>query len=102
MTGLKVSPWQDGACFEIKVQPRSSRNQICGVQGSCLKVRLTAPPVDGEANQALTAFMADLLGVGKRSVEIIRGETSKLKLIGIHGISPEEVRQVISGAARDD
>ncbi|NLW45390.1 MAG: YggU family protein [Syntrophomonadaceae bacterium] len=85
-----ISPWDDGVRFEVKVQPRSSRNELAGFQQGVLKVKLTAPPVEGEANQALISFLAEVLGTGKRNVEILKGETSRLKLVGVHGISPAE------------
>ncbi|MDD3023925.1 MAG: DUF167 domain-containing protein, partial [Syntrophomonadaceae bacterium] len=57
--------------FEVKVQPRSSRNQIVGEQDGALKIKLTAPPVDGEANQALIAFLSRFFGVAKKNVQIV-------------------------------
>lgn len=88
-----ISDWEDGIRLEVKVQPRASRNQIAGFQDGHLRVKLTAPPVDGEANQGLIAFMAQTLGVSKRDVIILRGETARLKLIGIHGISKPEAEK---------
>ncbi|NLV15817.1 MAG: YggU family protein [Syntrophomonadaceae bacterium] len=92
---MAVSVWQDGICLEIKVQPRSSRNKLVGNQQGIWKVKLTAPPVDGEANQALVSFLADIFGVSKQSVKILRGDTSKLKLVGIHGVSPGQAAEVL-------
>jgi uncharacterized protein (TIGR00251 family) len=85
-----ISPWDDGVRMEVKVQPRSSRNELVGFQEGVLKVKLTAPPVEGEANQALISFLAEVLGTSKRNVVILRGETARLKLVGVHGISPAE------------
>jgi len=87
---LSISIWDDGVRLEVKVQPRSSRNELLGFQQGVLKVKLTAPPVEGEANQALISFLAQVLGTSKRNVVILRGETSRLKLVGIHGISLTE------------
>lgn len=79
---------QDGSLvLEVKVQPRSSRNQIVGEQGGALKVKLTAPPVDGEANQALINFLARLLGIPKRDITILKGETSRLKYVELKNIN---------------
>ncbi len=92
---MSIMEWEDGIRLEIKVQPRSSRNQIVGFQEGQLRVRLTAPPVDGEANQGLIAFMAETLGVSKRDVVILRGETSRVKLIGVHRISRDEAEKIL-------
>lgn len=79
---------QDGSLvLEVKVQPRSSRNQIVGEQEGALKVKLTAPPVDGEANQALINFLARLLGIPKRDITILKGETSRLKYVELKNIN---------------
>jgi uncharacterized protein (TIGR00251 family) len=71
--------------LRLYIQPRASRNQICGVQGDELKIRLTSPPVDGAANKLCRNFIADFFGVAKSSVEIISGETSRHKRIRIAG-----------------
>lgn len=86
---LKVTETKEGVRLEIKVQPRSSRNQIAGVQDGILKIKLTAPPVDGEANLALIEYLSSLLGVPKRSINLIKGETSRNKLVEINGIKRE-------------
>ncbi|MDD3268993.1 MAG: DUF167 domain-containing protein [Syntrophomonadaceae bacterium] len=75
--------------FEVRVQPRSSRNQIVGEQEGALKIKLTAPPVDGEANQALVAFLSQFFGVAKRDVQIVKGETSRHKSVSINGLKSE-------------
>lgn len=87
---MSISPWDDGVRMEVKVQPRSSRNELVGFQQGVLKVKLTAPPVEGEANEALISFLAEVLGTSKKNVVILRGETSRLKLVGVRGISPAE------------
>lgn len=86
---LKVTETKEGVRLEIKVQPRSSRNQMAGVQDGILKIKLTAPPVDGEANLALIEYLSSLLGVPKRSINLIKGETSRNKLVEINGINRE-------------
>lgn len=86
---LKVTETKEGVRLEIKVQPRSSRNQIAGVQDGILKIKLTAPPVDGEANLALIEYLSSLLGVPKRSINLIKGEISRNKLVEINGIKRE-------------
>ncbi len=91
---MSISPWDDdGVRFEVSVQPRSSRNESLGFKKGVLKVKLTAPPVDGKANQALISFLAKILGTSKRNVVILRGETAKLKLVGIREISLNEAEK---------
>jgi uncharacterized protein (TIGR00251 family) len=74
--------------LSVLVQPRASKNQICGIQGAELKIRLTSPPVDGAANKLCREFIADLFAVAKSSVEIISGETSRHKRLRIDGSHP--------------
>lgn len=76
--------------MEIKVQPRSSRNQILGEQEGVLRVKLTAPPVEGEANQALLDFLSRQLKIPRKNLRIIRGENSRQKLLEISGLSTSE------------
>lgn len=77
--------------LEIKVQPRSSRNQILGEKEGVLRVKLTAPPVDGEANQALLEFLARQLKIPRKNLRIIRGEGSRQKLLEVTGLSGGDV-----------
>ena len=77
--------------IKVRVVPRSSRNQIIGVEDGIFKIKLTAPPVDGKANKALREFLARRLGLARGSVEIISGERSRQKLVRIHGLSLKEV-----------
>jgi uncharacterized protein (TIGR00251 family) len=86
---LRVTETPSGVRLEIKVQPRSSRNQVAGEQDGVLKIKLAAPPVDGEANKALIDYLSDLLNVSKRSINLIKGETSRNKLVEINGINRE-------------
>lgn len=72
-----------GFTIEVKVQPRSSQKGIAGVEGAVVKVKLTFPPVDGEANKQLIEVLAKHFKVPKGRVRIIRGETSRLKLVEI-------------------
>jgi len=77
---------EDGAItFEVRVAPRASRNRVVGVQDGSLKVALTAPPVDGAANEALRKLLSKTLGVSKSAVEIVRGERGRRKLLRVRG-----------------
>jgi uncharacterized protein (TIGR00251 family) len=85
-----LSASKDGLIISVYVQPRASRNQLCGVQGVELKIRLTSPPVDGAANKLCREYIAELFAVSKSNVEIISGETSRHKRLRIVGSGPEQ------------
>jgi uncharacterized protein len=76
----------DGVRIEVKVEPRSSRKGIAGTMGSMVKVKLTAPPVGGAANEQLIEVIAEATGVKKSSIRIVRGLSSKKKVIEIKGV----------------
>ncbi len=78
---------KEGILIEVKVEPRSSRKGISGVMGDMLKVKLTAPPVEGEANDQLIEVISEATGVRKSDVRIVRGHSSKKKTVEIKGIS---------------
>ncbi len=88
---LRVGEIVGGVRLEVRVQPRTSRNQVVGEQAGALKVKLTAPPVDGEANAALIDFLSAYLKIPRRDIHIIKGETSRNKMVEIIGISPEQL-----------
>jgi hypothetical protein len=73
--------------FVVKVHPRARKNAITGVVGDALKLALTAPPVEGKANQAVIEFFADLFAIPRSSVTIASGETSRNKIVRIAGVS---------------
>jgi uncharacterized protein len=76
-----------GITFAVKVHPRARKNAITGVVGDALKLSLTAPPVEGKANQAVIEFFADLFAIPRSSVTIASGETSRNKVVRIAGVS---------------
>jgi uncharacterized protein (TIGR00251 family) len=82
---------QPQATLSVRVQPRASRNEVAGLEGDTLKIRLTAPPVDGEANDACLAFLAKLLDLSPSRLAIIQGARSRTKLIRITGLTQDEV-----------
>lgn len=76
--------WQDGdLILQVQIQPRASKDEIAGAQGERLKIRITAPPVDGQANQHLIRYLAKTFKVPKSRVIIESGENSRLKRIRI-------------------
>jgi uncharacterized protein len=85
----------DGVLLAVKLQPRASRNEFCGPLGSELRVKVTAPPVDAAANEALVRLLADKLDCAKGRVELVRGHTSRHKVIKLHGFSLEAVCQLL-------
>jgi len=82
---------QPQATLSVRVQPRASRNEVAGLVGDTLKIRLTAPPVEGEANEACLAFLAKLLDLAPSRLAIIQGERSRTKVIRITGLTQAEV-----------
>lgn len=78
--------------MHVHVQPRASRSEVVGTHGAALKVRLLAPPVDGAANEALVALLAEELGVPRRDVRIVHGATSRTKVVEIEGTTADAVR----------
>jgi uncharacterized protein len=83
----------DGVSFAVRVQPRARRNAIVCELGDALKIAVTAPPVDGRANEACVEFFAELLDVPRTSVTIASGQSSRNKVIRLMGISAAEVRR---------
>lgn len=94
-SNLKITETADGVTFGVHVQPRASRNEICGMQGNELKLRLTSPPVEDAANRLCIEFLAKQLGVAKSNVTIIAGTRSRHKTIRVAGITGEKVRSLL-------
>jgi uncharacterized protein (TIGR00251 family) len=88
---IQIRDTPAGATFQIRVQPRARKNAITGVVGDALKVALTAPPVEGRANEACVSFFAEFLNVARSSITIAAGETSRNKLIRVGGLSAAQV-----------
>lgn len=91
-----VHPTGDGSVLAVYVQPRASKNELVGIQGDELKLRLTSPPVEGAANKLCQAFVAKLLGVPRRDVVLIAGERSRHKRLLISGLNSEELRKQLT------
>jgi uncharacterized protein (TIGR00251 family) len=86
---------EEGIVLNLHIQPRASKNEVCGVQDNALKIRLTSPPVDGAANKLCREFLADLFHVPKSAVEIISGETSRHKRVRIANRDTERLRSIV-------
>jgi len=92
---LEVTEAEGHVRFAVHVQPRAGRNEISGVHGRAIKVRLTAPPVEGAANQALIELLSRRLGVPKSSIRILRGQSSRRKAIEVQGITAAALRAIV-------
>ena len=79
--------------FAVKVHPRAKKNAVTGELGDALKVALTAPPVEGKANEACIEFFANLLEVPRSSVSIAAGQSSRNKVIRVVGLSAAEIEK---------
>src|SRR5258706_7864196 len=81
----------DGVCLSIKLQPRASRNEIGEATGGELKIKVTAPPVDSAANEALLRLLAEALDCPRGAVQLVRGKTARHKVVSIQGLGAEAV-----------
>jgi uncharacterized protein len=80
---LSISTHCAGLSFKVQVQPGAACNRIVGLHGDALKLKLTAPPLEGRANKACIKLLSDVLKVPKSSLEIVSGQSSRLKHIRI-------------------
>ena len=102
MREFKITDAKGGAAFTVRVVTKASKTEIVGLMDDgALKIRLTAPPVEGKANQALIEFLADVLNVKRDQIEIIAGHTSREKLISVIGVTPDQVDALLTGPGED-
>lgn len=87
-----LEPRDSCVLIRVRVQPRASRTEIAGQHGDAIRIRITAPPVDGEANAELTRFLAKTLAVTRSAIRIRSGGSGRTKLIEVDGISADSVR----------
>ena len=85
----------DGVSLLVQVQPRAGKTEYLGIHGEALKFRVTAPPVDGAANQVLCEYLAKLFSLPKSQVVILAGQTSKKKRVMLKGVKEKDVRKVL-------
>jgi uncharacterized protein (TIGR00251 family) len=93
-----VRPSEGGVTLRVRVQPRAARNALAGIREGALAVRLTSPPVEGEANASLISFIAGVLRVAPRDVRLVRGHKAREKLLEIRGVSQAAVVGLLSSA----
>jgi uncharacterized protein (TIGR00251 family) len=84
-----------GVVFRIRVVPRASRCEVVGIQDDALKLRITAPPVEGKANEECIRLLAELLGVKKTQVTIVAGHASRIKTVNVEGRKAREIAAVV-------
>jgi uncharacterized protein len=89
---LQITQKDGVVSFAVRVQPRASREEVAGEYQNALKIRLTAPPVDDRANEALRRLLATRLNVPLTAVRIASGEHSRTKRVEIRGVTPDLVR----------
>lgn len=94
---VKITKTSDGIKFSVRVVPKSSRNNISALDENSFKLKITAPPVDGKANEACENFVSDILSVAKSKVKIVSGQKSKSKIIEVKG-DPNELCKKLLGA----
>ena len=85
-----------GLLLYLRIQPRASKNEIVTREDGSIKVRLTAPPVDNAANEALVKFLSDTLSVAKSQIEILSGHTSRDKVVRVIGVSDEDAMRLLN------
>jgi uncharacterized protein len=89
---IRITPTHSGVQFHVRVQPRAANEALCGEWNGALKVRLTAPPAEGRANEALCRFLASQLNVPPRAVKILSGERSRTKLVEVSGVAARRIQ----------
>jgi uncharacterized protein (TIGR00251 family) len=92
MTAFRIDAREGRVRFAVHVQARATRSEIVGLHGDALKVRLSAPPVNGAANVALVELLAEALGIPRHCVRIVSGVTSRGKVVEVDGVNVENIR----------
>ena len=96
---LEIQERNGAVVFQVRVQPRASKDEVAGEIDGALKVRLQAPAVEGRANEALIEFLAQLLKRPKAPVRILSGDRSRTKRIGIRGVTQQQVQALLAAEA---
>ncbi len=94
---IAIRETSKGLSFDVRVIPGASKNEVTGIQDGCLKVKLTAPPVEGKANRACVDFLAGLLGLRRSALAIASGEKSRKKTVSVEGITRTELESRLKG-----
>jgi len=94
VSALRVETTAKGVRVSVRVQPRASTNEVVGIHGDALRVRLTAPPVDGAANNALIDLLRRTFGIPAGAITIVYGASSRTKVVELEGVTEDRVRQL--------
>jgi uncharacterized protein len=97
---LEIRDSEEGLTLSVRVQPKSSADRILGEHGGALKVSVTAAPEKGKANAAVIALLSEKLGIAKSAIEIVRGETSRIKTVRIRGMTKESLSGFLESLTR--
>lgn len=95
LSWLEETP--EGVRLELLIQPRASKSEVIGPHDGRMKIRIKAPPVDGEANKELISFLAKHLHLPRAAIRIVSGETGRRKTVELHGIDAACARQLLAG-----
>lgn len=95
---ILVGPASGGALLKVRVRPRASRRGVDGVREGALELRVTAPPVEGEANAAARDLLAEFLGVARSRISLSAGGKSRRKTFLVEGLPPDELRRRLEAA----
>ena len=94
---IEITEKDNAVTFRLRVQPRAARDEVAGEHDGAVKLRVSAPPVDGKANEACRRLLARLVGVSPSSVEIVAGSSAKDKVIRVHNVTAEQLRARLFG-----
>lgn len=86
--------------LEVKAKPKAKKSRIVALEGGTVEVALAAPPVDGAANEELVRFLSEVLSIPKRSITLLRGQSSRTKLLSITGLAPSDLTSRLLAASR--
>ena len=93
---MQIKSCENGIRISAIIQPRSSKNEVTGLYNDALKIRLTSPPVDGEANKACMRFFSKWLGISPSKISIIQGLSSKNKIIEVTDLTKKQFHEILN------
>jgi uncharacterized protein (TIGR00251 family) len=99
MLRIEANPEGGTVIFSVRVQPRASKDEIAGEMEGALKIRLRAPALEERANEALMAFLAEILNTSKAAVRILSGTRGRMKRIEVRGVTEQQVRHLLQQEA---
>lgn len=91
-----IEETKGGVRLHLFIQPKSSKNEVVGPHNGAIKIKITAPPVDGKANECLVEFLSDVLNVPKRDIHILKGDTGRNKVVEVSGLDEVAARILLN------